>query len=413
MRILFFTASAGNGHNSTTKRLKEKILEIDPKTEIEIIDVYKSYAGKLKAWTMEQGYFLACNHFVSIYNYFFKKSEKSNYLNRDKSKANKEVYPLLYGMLKKIYDFKPDIIISTYIFCSVALNNLRRYYSIPATTICMTLDYGISPYWECCTKGIDYMFLTDEYMVKPFIEKGFKKEQLIVSGIPVSDKFSNSLPKNEARKILNLKQNIFTLLIMKASFFPIKNKDIVKELSKIDTPIQVIIINGKNLKTQNNMQKYLNKFKLKHYIVNIGFTDKIVEYFSACDLILGKAGGLSTTESINSGIPSLIVNKLPQQEIYNKDYLIKNNCALEVNKNTIAKTINFLLKNKDEYEKLKESTLKIRKTNSLEKFMNVIFNCTPAIYNDVNYKLNKKEVIKNIDNSRKKSIKELKKTKKI
>ena len=136
MKILMFTVSAGNGHNSTAKRLKEKILTNNPEAEIEIVDIYKEYASKLKAWTMEQGYFLACNHFVSIYNHFFKKSEKSDYDNRDKSKANKEIYPVMYGMLNKIYDYKPDIIISTYIFCAVAISNLKRYYDSLDITWC-------------------------------------------------------------------------------------------------------------------------------------------------------------------------------------------------------------------------------------------------------------------------------------
>ena len=248
MKILMFTVSAGNGHNSTAKRLKEKIENNNPNAEIEIVDVYKEYASKLKAWTMEQGYFLACNHFVSIYNHFFKKSEKSDYENRDKSKANKEIYPIMYGMLKKIYEYKPDVIISTYIFCAVALSNLKRYYKIPATTICMTLDYGISPYWECCSDGLDYMFLTDNYMLDTFKAKGFKDNQLIVSGIPVADKFSTPLPKDKARQLLNLDQNLFTLIIMKGSFFPVSNSDIIKQLSLIDEKIQIIIINGKDKK---------------------------------------------------------------------------------------------------------------------------------------------------------------------
>ena len=41
MKILMFTVSAGNGHNSTAKRIKEKVLQNTPDAEIEIVDVYK------------------------------------------------------------------------------------------------------------------------------------------------------------------------------------------------------------------------------------------------------------------------------------------------------------------------------------------------------------------------------------
>ena len=76
----------------------------------------------------------------------------------------------------------------------------------------------------------------------------------------------------------------------------------------------------------------------------------VVEYFSAADLILGKAGGLSTTESINAGVPSLIVDKLPQQEIYNKLFLINHGCAIGVTSKNIAEKINHLIDNPDDYQ---------------------------------------------------------------
>lgn len=408
MKILMFTVSAGNGHNSTAKRLKEKILTNNPKAEIEIVDIYKEYANKLKAWTMEQGYFLACNHFVSIYNHFFKKSEKSDYDNRDKSKANKEIYPVMYGMLNKIYDYKPDIIISTYIFCAVAISNLKRYYDIPATTICMTLDYGVSPYWECCADGLDYMFLTDNYMLDTFKAKGYKDEQLIVSGIPVADKFSSPLPQNEARELLGLEQDLFTIVIMKGSFFPVSNGDIIKQLSLVKEKIQVVIINGKDKKCQDDIDKRLKKAKLKHNIINLGFTNQVVEYFSASDLILGKAGGLSTTESINAGIPSLIVDKLPQQEIYNKLFLINHGCAMAVTSKDIAEKINFLMENPSEYNSLKACTLALRKADTLDKFYDVLSKCPNADYSHINFNDNKKQVIKNVHTKRRLSIKQSK-----
>ena len=85
MKILMFTVSAGNGHNATANRLKEKILNEQKDAEIEIVDVYKQYTSKLKAWTMEKGYFFVCNHFVKLYNHFFNISKSSTYENRDKA----------------------------------------------------------------------------------------------------------------------------------------------------------------------------------------------------------------------------------------------------------------------------------------------------------------------------------------
>ena len=404
MRVLIFTASAGNGHNSSAKRITEKLLENDENTVIETVDIYKSYASKIKAWTMETGYFLLCNHCVKLYNYFFKQSERSTVEHKDQSKCNREIYPIMYGMLKKIYEFKPDVIVSTYIFGAIALSNLKRYYNIPAKTVCMCLDYGISPYWECCTKGLDYMFLTNEEMLPAFKDKGFTDKQLIVTGIPVSDKFNNPPSKKKAREKLGLATDLFTMVLTTQSFFPIKNKQIFRELAKVKTPIQVIIVNGKNKTCKREIDKLIKTSNLPHKFISLGFTNKIVEIFSASDIILGKAGGLFSTEQINVGLPGLIVDKLPQQEIYNKQYLVDNNCALPVTKDTIADNINHLISNPSSQEILRKSALKIRKPNALVDICNVIAGCPSADYSKINFTDTKRIVIRNVDRKRKEAI---------
>ena len=403
MRVLIFTASAGNGHNSTANRIKEKFLEKDKNTEIKIVDMYKTYTSKFKAWIMEGGYFLVCRYAIGLYNHFFKKSEKCTYEKRNSAKVNKTVEELQYGMLNTIYEYKPDIVISTYIFGAVALRNIKRVYKIPAKVVCMTLDYGVSPYWECSAEGLDKMFITSEYMYDQFIKKGFTPEQLCISGIPVASKFSNPFNKDEARKLLGLK-DMFTLVVMKASFFPIKERKLIKQLSLVNEPIQIVIINGKDKKSQNKIDKYIKKYKPNHNIINIGYTNQVVEYFSSADLVLGKAGGLTTTECINVGLPSLILGKLPQQEIYNKEFLVKNNCALSVKNNTIAKEINNILSNRSILEQLKDSCIKLRKPNSLDIFYEEVSKFKPANYDNVELNDTKKQLNKKIRKARKMSI---------
>ena len=64
MRVLIFTASPGNGHNSVAKRITEYFKSDNEKHEILTIDMYKKYASRLVSWAMEDGYFLMCNHFA-------------------------------------------------------------------------------------------------------------------------------------------------------------------------------------------------------------------------------------------------------------------------------------------------------------------------------------------------------------
>ena len=408
MRILILSSSAGNGHNSAGNRIKEKFLKEQPNAEIEMVDVYKTYASKMQAWAIEQGYFIACNHLLPIYNYFFKKSENVNFDLKDSSGCHKQTYSMLHGILNKIYDFKPDLIICTYIFAAIAVENIKRAYNIPAKVACMALDYGVSPYWECASSCLDYMFLTDEYMVDLFVERGYRKEQLYVTGIPISYEFNLDRDRGETREKLNLDKELFTVIVMKASFFPVSEKKLVKEFQKVDKPIQIVFINGKDKKSKKKLDKYIKKYNLKHTIHNIGFTKQIPEYFSASNLVLGKAGGLTTSETITSKLPALILDRLPMQEIYNKEYMVKKGCAIEVTKNNFADNINYLLNNKEVYEKMVQSTIATRKLNVVDKFYDILKDIEPANYSDIEFNDNKKIVIKKVDSQRKKAIKDSK-----
>lgn len=402
MKILILTCSAGNGHNSAAKRIQEKFLAENPQTEIEIVDIYKQYASRLQAWIIEDGYFFACNHLMKTYNHFFKKTEHTDFENKHSFGCHSQVNSMLSGILNKIYSYQPDLIVCTYIFSAIAVANLKRVYNIPAKVACMTLDYGVSPYWECTSDALDYMFLTDEYMIEPFVKRGFKESQLFVSGIPISNEFYVERDKAETRKLLGLDENLFTIVVMCASFFPVTPKQLINNLKQLNKKIQVVIINGKNHKQQKKYEKLLKNEKLVHVVHNIGFTKQIPQFFSACNLIVGKAGGLTTTETISSKLPSLIFDEsLPLQEIYNKNFMIEKGCALPVSKKNLADKINFLLANPQEYEKMVLATEKTRKLYAIDKFYEVLKDVPKANYDGLKVADSKKEVIKKVRQQRK------------
>lgn len=372
MKILIYTASAGNGHNSAANRIKDTILSHNPDYEIIIIDGYKKYAPKLKNWIQTSGYMWLCSHGVKAYNYFFKKQETNDFSHPEKNSVHNTIRPLKKGMLKDIQKLQPDLIISTYIYCSIALRDIQVENNFHIPNASLMLDYGISPFWECIADTTDMMFLTNNDYIKPFVERGFKKDTLYPTGILISNTFSQLPDKESSIKALNLDPNLFTLIIMKAGFFGIKEKNIIKALAQVNKPIQVVIINGRDEKSRKKIDKLLQKNNLVHKVHNIGYTKDIPLYFACSDLILGKAGGLTTTECLTSKLPSLIIENLPQQEIYNKQYMEKLGVAKGVNKNTLGNTINQIVENPKQLQKMKDNCEKYRILYPAEKMYEVL-----------------------------------------
>jgi processive 1,2-diacylglycerol beta-glucosyltransferase len=55
------------------------------------------------------------------------------------------------------------------------------------------------------------------------------------------------------------------------------------------------------------------------------------EYMAASDLLLGKAGGLTTSEALARGLAFVIVNPIPGQEERNSDHLLEEVAAIRCN----------------------------------------------------------------------------------
>ena len=393
MKYLILTATSGNGHNNVAKLIKNEILLKQPDAEIKIADVYYEYGKKLDAFIRDGGYLWACNRHRRLYNMFFKYIEKRDLKNSPSSRSNRQCECILYNLLKDVLSFKPDVIFSTYYGATMAIANLRRIYNLPAKIVTIALDYGISPYWGCSAKGVDMMFLPSVDMIPEFVKRRYSEEELKVVGLP-KVKISRKLSKEQAKEELGLNPNIFTLTIMKSGFFPMKNSVLVRELEKIKQPIQIVIMNGKDEKCKEDLDKRFAKVKTKHKIVNLNFVDDPYVYRACADLVISKAGGQSITELIDECKPMLIVNKLPRQEEFNRDYAVRLGCALSVGDKTLGNTINELITNNQKLEGLGINASKVQKSQANDAIVDYLMSLGNADYSQFNINDNARQVIR-------------------
>ena len=63
----------------------------------------------------------------------------------------------------------------------------------------------------------------------------------------------------------------------------------------------------------------------------VGYTQEMDEFMSASDLVVGKPGGLTTSESLAKGLVLVIANPIPGQEERNSDHLLEAGVAIRCN----------------------------------------------------------------------------------
>jgi processive 1,2-diacylglycerol beta-glucosyltransferase len=80
------------------------------------------------------------------------------------------------------------------------------------------------------------------------------------------------------------------------------------------------------------------------------------EFMSASDLIVGKPGGLTTSEALAKGLIFVIVNPIPGQEERNSDHLLEKGCAIKCNNlPVLAYKIDNLTADNDRFEQMKKN----------------------------------------------------------
>ena len=63
----------------------------------------------------------------------------------------------------------------------------------------------------------------------------------------------------------------------------------------------------------------------------VGYTTEMDEYMAASDLLVGKPGGLTSSEALARGLALVIVRPIPGQEERNADHLLEAGAAIRCN----------------------------------------------------------------------------------
>ncbi len=389
---MILTVTAGNGHNSAAYAMKDRLEKAG--CEVRVVDIFKDAKLKFIAWEQNEGYFLSVKYLLPFFNHFYNKYKRKSYKDDKNCLCQKFVRKVHGFLLKIIYDFQPDVIYATHYACGTVLANLRRVYKLPSVNIACMLDYVISPFWETNIGGVDLLTLTEEKFKAELIDRGFKSENLICTGLPVSEKFNEKIDKRIAKEKLGLKQDVFTILILFGGGTSGAYKILKSLLKRIKKEVQIVVVNGNDAKTKQKIDRKIVRCPNNFIIQNIGFSKEIDVIMSACDCLVGKGGGLSTTESINKGLPLLATKKLPSQEKYNIKYLEdKGLCMSFKNMNDLTKKLNFLMENPNRLTEI-QSGLKALKKDAFKEIYQLIMKQPYADYFGINIHINYQNVNK-------------------
>ena len=126
---------------------------------------------------------------------------------------------------------------------------------------------------------------------------------------------------------------------------------------------------------KEDFQNLVNELNKNEFVKILEYTDKVPQLMSISDLVVTKPGGLTTTESLASGLPIVIINPIPGQEEENAEYLVNHNTAIWLKKDdNVEKIINNLLSDSSKLEEMSNNAKLISKPNSTNDICKILLN---------------------------------------
>ena len=124
---------------------------------------------------------------------------------------------------------------------------------------------------------------------------------------------------------------------------------------------------------KENFEHLVDELHKQDHVKILEYTDKVPELMSISDLVVTKPGGLTTTESLASGLPIVVINPIPGQEEENATYLEENKVAIWIKKgDDVEQILNDLFYNPDKMQEMKIRARLISKKNSTKDICKIL-----------------------------------------
>jgi processive 1,2-diacylglycerol beta-glucosyltransferase len=327
-RVLLLSASSGAGHVRAAQAL-EKAFAARGDCVVEHIDVIH-YVSKLFQRVYDKAYIAMVRRAPELMGVLYDRTDQPwNHPRRRLAMDRLNTQPMI-RMLKRT---QPDLCVATHFLPAEIIAWLIAKKKLSARHAIVVTDYDVHALWLCRTVNRYYVALEEsaEYMVSI----GVARDRLRVTGIPVDPLFAKPVDRGDARKHLGLDVEATTVLVSAGGEGVGPIERLVRNLLAMQKPWQIVAIGGKSEKTRRRLEELsrqagtLPNGALR--LCAVGFTTEMDQYMAAADLLVGKAGGLTTSEALARALPIALVEPIPGQEERNADHLLEAGAAIRCN----------------------------------------------------------------------------------
>jgi processive 1,2-diacylglycerol beta-glucosyltransferase len=327
-RVLLLSASSGAGHVRAAQAL-EKAFSARGDCVVEHIDALQ-HVSKIFQRLYDKTYISMVRRAPELMGVIYERTDQPWHHPRRRLVLDRLNTAPMIRLLKRI---QPDLCVATHFLPAEIIAWLIAKRKLRARNAIVVTDYDVHAMW--LVRTVDRYYLAIAEATEYLAGIGVPREKLKVTGIPIDPLFASPLDRAAARKHLGLDAEATVILVAAGGYGIGPVEQLVKDLLALQKPWQIAAIAGKSEKTRKRLEELArsagNLPTGGRRLCPVGFTTEMDQYMAAADLMVGKAGGLTTSEALARALPMALVEPIPGQEERNADHLLEAGAAIRCN----------------------------------------------------------------------------------
>jgi len=320
-RILILTADAGFGHRSAANALAAalNIMYADSVT-VDIVNPLDDKRTPAFLRDTQSDHDKMVREMSNLYQIGYEVSDAAFPSVMVESVLILMMFEVMNDLLRK---YEPDVVVTTYPLYQAPLDAVRTILRKKVPIITVITDLAtVHRLWF--NDNVDEC-LTPTTIVRDLaIKNGLAADKVHITGIPV-----NPVIAQEQRDKKTIRTNLQwltdkPLLLVVGSRRVRSLRENLRVLNHCGLNFQLAVISGGDQELYQHLQE--TEWHIPTYLYN--FVENMAEMMLAADCILTKAGGLIVTEALACGLPLVLVDVNPGQEVGNADFVVSNHAGV-------------------------------------------------------------------------------------
>ncbi len=293
-RVLILSADVGEGHAAAARALAQQIENAPEPAEVTVIDGLAAM-GRVLRQVVQDGYrvqlrFLPWSY--SLVYWMLEHVPPVRWLTRWQLR--------LFGarpLARRIAEYDPDVIVSTYPAVTVVLARLRRTGAVRCPTVATITDLTGLFFWA--QPGIDmHLVMYGESM--PSVERIAGQGSARLVAPLISAEFLQPRCPLESRRALGLPEEGRMVVVSGGGWGVGDVEGAVRELCRVGEVSSIVCLAGRN----EQLHKRLSTTFARESRVHVyGFTDAMPQLLAAADALVHSTGGVTCLEAKATGTP--------------------------------------------------------------------------------------------------------------